>query len=362
MLSSKYLLTFYSLDIKKVFTKGFLDMQANCGNRTYVLATAFARDYALVISKGIEDGIPYKPAGNQQETIGQVSPSKSAVGDTKVHRALGKRIIRAIQEKLETAVRAEAAIISKSADTMVQELRILLEDCLQPHHASVAGSVVDNKAVETTEDMAIDTEKSANGNDNAGDIEDADFDADDTIAVHDPMDVDQQNGAETSNDGDADATVAADVQDTEVHNEPSKPDYLNGIKTSDTPPDSNGYVAVSEHQQPPPPTPPISNGGSLVSNGHEGTIELANSLTEGGVPWYMKTFDPIGTTILENKWSGREAAMSEELSEIDDDELNDMSAAMEGMEGPATEAIEEKVADVVVAAKKSKAKKKKRNW
>lgn len=65
-----------------------------------------------------------------------------------------------------------------------------------------------------------------------------------------------------------------------------------------------------------PPTPPGSDQDLL------GPI-----IHHGGVPWYLKEFDPEGTTVHEERWTGREVLrdMSEELSELDEDELNDLA-------------------------------------
>ncbi len=61
-----------------------------------------------------------------------------------------------------------------------------------------------------------------------------------------------------------------------------------------------------------PPTPPLSSGGDL------------QPLSNGGIPWYMDPFDPDGTTIQEERWTGRELVrgMSEELSDMDEEELS----------------------------------------
>ncbi|KAJ5317349.1 hypothetical protein PENANT_c034G03094 [Penicillium antarcticum] len=46
-------------------------------------------------------------------------------------------------------------------------------------------------------------------------------------------------------------------------------------------------------------------------------------LAQGGIQWYMQPFDPVGTTVHEERWTGRDVmrGMSEELSELDEDEL-----------------------------------------
>lgn len=336
-----------------------VDLTVKCTNRKYVYASVFAQDFSDVISKGIKEGIP------QQDG----SPSANPANDVKVTRALAKRIIKAIQDKLEAAVRAEAVVDKKHQDlteNMVNKLKARLEECLDPRPDPASGDPVVVDAVKSAEstfefgnkeqakpvfqstaNKSSDTPPDSHGEGEAvADVDadaDADGDADDTIAVHDPMDVDQDEDAphETEDLDDKNAETAG----------------------------SNGYASIAEHHQPPPPTPPTSHGGSLASGGQEGTIEVSPSHAEGGVPWYIKPFDPIGTTVLDNndnKWAGREAAQSEELSEIDDDELNNMSAVMDGMEsvkGLVKDGAAEKAAEAVSATpKKNKSKKRKRNW
>jgi NuA3 HAT complex component NTO1 len=139
----------------------------------------------------------------------------------------------------------------------------------------------------------------------------------------------------------------------------------NGIKSSDTPPDMNGYSSAMEHHQPPPLTPPVSSGGANSTSGQENTGgDVGTSLTEGGIPWYLKSFDPIGTTIREMQWTGRDIVrgMSEELTDIDDDELKGMGAEMEGIEGAPEELVVEGKIETVLRTKKSKAKKRWRGY
>lgn len=54
---------------------------------------------------------------------------------------------------------------------------------------------------------------------------------------------------------------------------------------------------------------------------------LLNPLGNGGVPWYFETFDVHGTTVYEERYTGREVLrdLSEELSELDDDELDGLA-------------------------------------
>lgn len=98
----------------------------------------------------------------------------------------------------------------------------------------------------------------------------------------------------------------------------------NGVKPAPTPPNTNGYEPVAQDSaQPTPLTPPQSNG----SLGRE----TDNTLTEGGILWYLRPFDPVGTTVVEEQWAGRDAvrSLSEELTDMDEEELNDLEFNVE---------------------------------
>jgi len=161
-----------------------------------------------------------------------------------------------------------------------------------------------------------------------------------------------------ANDGDADM----DGIDQIKTNYPS-----NAIKSSDTPPDTNGYQTALEHHQPPPPTPPVSNGGANSTIEQEHTaVDPASFLTDGGKPWYLKNnFEIDGAAVREVQWTGREVvrSMSEELSEMDDDELKGMGEEMDGVQHGEVESVQEMMTlDVPKSVKKHKARKRWRGY
>lgn len=122
-------------------------------------------------------------------------------------------------------------------------------------------------------------------------------------------------------------TVVASTTDAAAHESEGKP-LLNGVTSAPTPPNTNGYVPVVAQNttQSTPLTPPQSNG----SLGH-GTTTTDNTLTEGGILWYLRPFDPVGTTAIEEQWAGRDAvrSLSEELTDMDEEELNDLEFNVE---------------------------------
>lgn len=80
------------------------------------------------------------------------------------------------------------------------------------------------------------------------------------------------------------------------------------------------------------PLSPPNSTSSVANNNHEGIIEHRNQelapptvvpddpWARGGLPWYLGLFDIDGTTVHEERWSGRDA-MSEELTDLDEEEL-----------------------------------------
>ena len=109
----------------------------------------------------------------------------------------------------------------------------------------------------------------------------------------------------------------------------------------------NGNNLVSNHSDkgilPTEPSTPISS-----------SEDKSQSLLRGGIPWYMEPFDPVGTTLQEERWTGRELVrgMSEELSDMDEEELSGLVSA-EGADGPIVSA-DELAAELAAKAKAKK--------
>lgn len=80
-----------------------------------------------------------------------------------------------------------------------------------------------------------------------------------------------------------------------------------------------GNTRTSPMKPADPLTPPHSEKALLAATVH------------GGIPWYLEPFDPVGTTVHEERWTGREVmrAMTEELSEIDEAEMKGLQNAMD---------------------------------
>ena len=348
-----------SLDSKTIFNEGLSRLRTNIDRRLYTTALPFARDLSSVLNAGIINDPP--PDSAPKEPINIPSPKKQAI-DMKFRKALAKRIIKAVQPQLETAIRAEAEIHNKPAENAIRDLDEILEASLQSRRDSVSmsmGEVVSLGDAEGDVEMTDVSEPKENGVKHAngdGDAEqqnegeshhenkgrDQDVEMQDEDAPHE---IDNDDAVAVVAIGDMevpeDTIVTEPLAEVNGNISPSK-GQVNGVKNTSTPPDSNGYVTASEAHQPAPPTPPISNGGKASDNA---------DLNTGGVLWYLKEFRPEGTSIVDPHSS----SFSEDLSDMDEEELKLLGSNVNGATEPIVEAV-----GTASASKPKKGKAKKR--
>lgn len=313
-----------SLD-KELFEKDLEGISKRVELRHYATAMPFAHDLCDVISKGIRT-TPAEvldddsASGARFEGVNATPPKHSFV-DIRERRKLGKRILKSVQPFLESALKVEAEITSKLPDTLVAELEALIEaslDTTKPAETSEDVVMVDAQdASEITVKSLVDE----------NDVDYAEADAMDMAeddVVHDNIEVD------TSGLGIVDATTLAAAKSDKDRKAAST---RGGAGSSSESPEGGGddYTALGQQQQQQqqqpqegPPTPPQSNG----SLGRDPT----DPLTEGGVLWHLKSFEPRGTSaLLEHTAApaGFDAArlLSEDLTDLDEVELRGLGGA-----------------------------------
>lgn len=227
-----------------------------------------------------------------------------------------------MQPQLETALKAEADITSKPFDSLQKELEGMIDASLEIRKAFGSQSQPEAPTQSSQDVIMVDAAEegpitvAATGQDRTGDVAES----------ADQMDIDEQSievreEESTRANGGIDQDTTAIGEDGADATDKGLPSL---VKSAPTPPETNGYVPVSQHaQQPTPLTPPQSNGS--LGRGAD------NTLTEGGVPWYLKNFEPDGTTAIEEQWAGRDAvrSLSEELTDMDEEELNDLEFNVE---------------------------------
>lgn len=334
-----------ALDIKLVFTDALLKLQARVDARFYTTATSFALDFAEVFRNGIiNEPIP-RPETAASKELERSSNIKKTPLDMKERRRLAKRIVKAVQPVLEAAVRAEAEVSSKPVNKELKQFEQLIDAALEAGKVgndTISVSLGDGSVGEREAEPDVEmTEANSNGmievnrdsNETNGDQE--------TTRDVEMQDVDASGEGENT-------IVAATLGDDMIDTGPvtrankSSPLKANGTKNANTPPDTNGHVQAPDIAPPAPPTPPVSNGDTNTD---------ADILANGGIPWYVKDFQPEGTSLVPGK--DAMSSFSEDLSEMDDDDLKGLGADL---------AAGEIARNVVVATpakpKKGKAKKK----
>jgi len=353
-------LNFTRLDTKTAFTEGLSQLRTKLDGRQYTTSLPFARDFSSVFSAGIANEPPAKAA--HLEPINIPSPKKS-VNDMKARKALAKRIIKAVQPQLEAAVRAEAEISNTSVESLLKELQAIFDAGLQSRRDSISASVGEaislgdaegdiemagvNHAEQTDTDHAHEEASSAQESENADKDhqrgEDVDMQDEDVDAPHELDDADIPSALPEDQDTTAvhDTIVAALSVESQESISADKP---HDDKDASTPPDTNGYVTARQSQAPAPPTPPVSTGGHAPE--HPGLIN-------GGVLSYLKEFEPEGTSIVDPQGSNA----SEDLSDMDEEELRLLGDGMIEAEGQVIAAVEAGPSK----SKKAKAKKR-RKW
>jgi NuA3 HAT complex component NTO1 len=322
---------FRSDSMKNVFQDELLQLQNKVDDRFYTTTLVFAHDLCEAIHVGINS--EYRSQQHEPPKFESVvaPTTKSDFTDVRERKKLGKRILKMVQPMLEQACRLESTITSKPFDDYKKELEGMLEASIELQQNAVSVAMEAEPSKDVIMVGASNAEITVAGS--------ADDDEDAPGEDEDPMDVVMTESAQVpaKNEGNINVNVTAPTDDTKAEDdaplapqdaaagtqvrattdEPPAADMASGSSLH-TPPETNGYVTAPHSTQPGPPTPPQSNG----SLGQEQT----NVLTDGGIPWYLKGFEPEGTSVLAENTPEADVdrAVSEELTEMDEDELRNL--------------------------------------
>ncbi|KAK4955443.1 hypothetical protein LTR66_013441 [Elasticomyces elasticus] len=292
----------------KIFKKGLATLEQKLSDRFYVSVSTFSADFVSVISSalGLSD---IATAADMHEHLNEV-PAGTAEHlqlsqEQKDLKRLAKRIVKAVKEQLEDATKKEAELSGRPYEKELKELDALFENA-----ASRRGS------------GAIRTEDGGDGpTSSTPSVQYHDLDGNGDVSMADAAHATQLKSP-TSADAE---TLYEHTDEAVIHLQlstsgPTVP--IPSIRKSDsavsTPQDPSARAADTAH----PLTPPISHASASVIS----AADRAAPLAQGGIPWYLEPFDPMGTTIHDERWTGREVlrGMSEELSEIGEEELQSM--------------------------------------
>ncbi|KAI1858102.1 uncharacterized protein JN550_012858 [Neoarthrinium moseri] len=347
-------------NMKNVFQEGLLKLQLKVEARYYVTVLTFAQGLCDVIHTGVNSEWKAPPQA-QPKFDSVVAPiTKTDYSDIRERKKLGKRIIKMAQPLLEAALRLESEVTHKSFDNLKQELEGMVEASFELQHNVIVASSDADQSKDVIMVDSSNAEITVADPSNQDDALDDEEQADVIMAGDDGHAKDGGSiEVDTSNVGDN-----TSVDDKPLHKEPADTEMLNITDNSadlansnsvDTPPATNGYVAAPQVSQPVPPTPPQSTG-SLGK-------EQINPLTDGGLAWYLKGFEPEGTSaVTEPVPTDADPDFSEELTEMDEDELKGLGVDIQDTEvatSPMSTAAAEATVAVSPAKKPAKSKKRK---
>ncbi|CAL5872224.1 uncharacterized protein PFLUO_LOCUS6483 [Penicillium psychrofluorescens] len=301
------------LDGKGVFAYGLLSIRQRLQDRFYPSVATFSADLANLFTSEI--GV--QPAGDTAELQAQISGRAPELSlEQREKRKLAKRIIKAIQPALEDAIRKESELNRKPFEQELKELDVILDHSVMSRRGdSVEPAEGDTERITdvTAEEMELDQ------------VPDTNADSQEAAGAKGIAPAEGQPAAETAEPA---VEEQEEVQPVGDELPPSGPSGAEEPPAADEESGKNPivrpYIAPKRL-----PTPPLNDEDQQLP------------LAQGGIQWYMEPFDPVGTTIYEERWTGRDVmrGMSEELSELDEDELKDLVDDDVDMDSAAPEAL-----------------------
>lgn len=287
------------------FKDGFDTLDLRLSERFYTSVSDFSTDLSAVIANRLSssDGLAASSDVDIDAISSQLNDFKPGTiehmqltQEQKDIKRLTKRLFKAVQEPLREAATKESQLRRTELDEEMRKLDAM----------SIFASE------KTLDD---DVEAALNGKKRTASDASADAGAS-------PEDVEMEDAADERTD---EAVIHLNIagKDDTVPVMPANKRVTPGSRTSS----SHGHAtrhSMSNGVAPTEPlSPPISTEGATSSRSEDPTDFFAN----GGVPWYLEPFDPVGTTVHEERYTGRAVLrdMSEELSDMDEDTLTELA-------------------------------------
>lgn len=389
---------------KDVFRAALAGLQAKLNERYYTNTLAFVQDLSNAVRSTINEvllQINYKTTPPADEASaatdalangngnGEVTAAPAVTATPKLTAAaalieardrkrLAKRILKAVQPMLETAIRAEADITRVPLEPLQKELEQLLEASveLQPASGSAQARASATSAAPAEDTVMMDRSEddrsvgasgqivvaSSTGLGLNGTTEDGgDDDNNKATDGEDKMDVDtaaEPPQATTPRASTRNKPISIEITTPRSSNllasgaatlgslqkataaECKEADGVDPADATVSAPSGDGLLAANGG----PLTPPQSHNGSLPGGGGgSGSVAIisqdnqrpqtsVDTLHDGGVLWYLNSFGLEGTSAVEEQWSsGRDAVrmLSEDLTDMDDEELDGLGFDVE---------------------------------
>lgn len=230
--------------------------------------------------------------------------------DQKELKKLAKRIVKAVQELTEGAVKKEAELRGLQHEEAMRKIESF---------ALFSGDVT--KSIEPDGEYSKDITKRRSVS-NASAVAGASYDAKAGVDV-------EMADADDSTQQDITTAAANGITALDKPTPASKAASYTSSDHSHT--NKTNSSKPTEPLSPPISTDSATRPGTAKGNAN-GASHENDVFANGGVAWYLKPFDPMGTTVHEERYTGREVMrdMSEELSDMDEDTL--MGLEMSGLD------------------------------
>ncbi|TKA81186.1 hypothetical protein B0A55_02615 [Friedmanniomyces simplex] len=305
----------------RMFTAGFDAIALGLRERSYTSVQDFSRDFSAEISKVLAKYHDHEETAdadievihNQLHEVKPGTAEHHALSqEQKEIKKLAKRIVKAVKEPLEDALKKEAELKGREHQEAIRKLDSM----------GIFASEKNVDADEFVQDGKV-AGKRRSGSDLSA-VAGASPD------VHATGDTEMRDADEHTDEAVMRLDIAGNSDTIPV---PARKPAPASTSTSHSSSDHghSGGKTTSEK-----PTEPLSPPISTDSNGAKPTTEAAvldtDVFAQGGVPWYLTPFDPVGTTVHEERYTGREVLrdMTEELSDMDEDTLTEL--AISGIE------------------------------
>lgn len=273
--------------------------------------SVFSADLAHIFTNEI--GVqPVEDTAELQLQISGRAPELTL--DQREKRKLAKRVIKSIQPFLEDAIRKETELSGLPFEKELKELDNIFDSGVLSRRVSVVD------ALDASSDHGVVTNGLPVAESDEHTKSEGPVMTEQTRTPADDGDIDMRNADDeynqaTNNLITAPSSDRAGDESMEV-SEIITDDMAGGIVKKDNESVISQQSGHATRATRGPLTPPLSSQGD----------QQQGPLAQGGIQWYMQPFDPVGTTIHEERWTGRDVlrGMSEELSELDEDELEDL--------------------------------------
>jgi NuA3 HAT complex component NTO1 len=289
-------------------------VQFKLERRVYTSVTAFASDLGRVFHTVI-----YSTGAEEQNTLDH----RELTPEQKDKKMRAKRIIKLILPSMLETASKEADLGLRSRDEERHRVEHVLDGCLRPNPESVHfkgdGGYSEDEAeneqvlrqIAPNGQTEVANEETGGRADDAGkqsteDVEMVDAHVEASSIGPSSLPDGHRNGTGNSIKRQAASDDAMAISNVE-HADPTSARATPGLPALSNSGSTN--PSTTNHD---PPTPPQADK------------DLLAPLARGGVAWYLEAFEPVGATVHEKRWTGREVlrGMSEELSELDEEAVN----------------------------------------